>query len=111
MKDEEEQEEAVSVDAVSLREALRDVTDPEAGVNIVDMGLVYDVTFDPASRRASVTMTLTTPFCPAGNAMLDGVHRRLMRVPGVEDANVEVVFDPPWSPERISDAGRAILGW
>jgi metal-sulfur cluster biosynthetic enzyme len=101
-----------AVDEETLRDALRDVEDPETGLNIVDLGLVYGVTFDAAGGgTARVTMTFTTPACPAGGLMLDGVDRRLRRVPGVADVDVTVTFEPRWTPERISGAGRAQLGW
>jgi metal-sulfur cluster biosynthetic enzyme len=100
-----------SVDPARLREALRDVEDPETGLNLVDLGLIYDVAFEPATGVAHVTMTLTSPFCPAAGVMTDGVERRLARVPGVRGVAVDVTFEPPWTAERISDEGKRLLGW
>ena len=92
-------------------EALRDVEDPETGLNIVDLGLVYDVGIDAATGRVQVLMTFTTPACPAGGIMSDGIERRLTLLPGVTGVDVSLTFDPPWTPERISPAGRVQLGW
>lgn len=92
-----------------LREALYDVLDPETGVNLVDLGLIYDVAFENGEAR--VTMTLTTPACPAGGVMTEGVERRLLQFPEVSSVDVSVVFEPRWTPERITDEGRAQLGW
>jgi metal-sulfur cluster biosynthetic enzyme len=75
------------------------------------MGLIYDVAWDDATLAADVTMTLTTPHCPAGPMIVEGVRRRLERVDGVGDVRVHVTFDPPWTPERITPAGRRELGW
>lgn len=94
-----------------LLDALHDVEDPETGLNVVDLGLIYDASFDAGSGRASVLMTFTTPACPAGGIMSDGIERRLGLLPGVTGVEVLVTFHPPWTPERISAAGRAQLGW
>ncbi len=95
----------------AARDALREVEDPETGLSVVDLGLIYGVTFRPESGRVEVRMTFTTPACPAGDVMSDGIERRLLLVPGVKEVEVEVTFDPPWTPERISPDGRARLGW
>ena len=92
-----------------LRAALSDVLDPEVGLSVVDLGLIYDLAIDDAGV-ARVRMTMTTPSCPAGEVMLDAVERRLSRVPGVARVLVEVTYDPPWTPDRITEAGRARLG-
>ena len=93
-----------------LANALYDVLDPETGLNLIDLGLIYEVAWLPEQRTARVTMTFTTPACPAGEVMTDGVKRRLLQEPEVEGVDVEVTFTPPWTPERISDEGRAQLG-
>jgi metal-sulfur cluster biosynthetic enzyme len=95
----------------AARSALYEVEDPETGLSVVDLGLVYRVSFDPAQARLDVVITFTTPACPAGEMIAAGVDRRLRMVPGVDDVGVAVTFDPPWTPERISPAGRAQLGW
>ena len=91
--------------------ALRNVLDPETGVNVVDLGLIYGVAVRPESRAVEVSMTFTTPACPAGGPMLDGADRALRALPGVEEVSVQLTFDPPWTPERITESGRAALGW
>lgn len=92
---------------------LRNCYDPEIPVNIVDLGLIYslDTTDDGADRRrVNVKMTLTAPGCGMGPSLAADAEQRIMSVPGVSGANVELVWDPPWSPERISPAGREKLG-
>jgi metal-sulfur cluster biosynthetic enzyme len=93
-----------------IREALRDVIDPEVGVNIVDLGLVYGIAVEDAS--ASISFTMTTPACPLGQFLKDEIARRVKaRVPGLRDVRVALVWDPPWTPERMSAAARRQLGW
>lgn len=95
-------------DPDSLRRALRDVFDPELGYNIVDLGLVYEIRF--VDGRADVTMTMTTPGCPASDMIQGGVHTRLAAEPGVDETAVDVVWDPPWSPEMMSADAKAYFG-
>ena len=93
---------------------LRECYDPEIPVNIVDLGLVYSVDLaDDESgkgKRVGVKMTLTAPGCGMGPTLAHDAEQRLLSVSGVASANVELVWDPPWSPERISQAGREKLG-
>lgn len=91
-----------------LREALRDVFDPELGYNIVDLGLIYDIAVE--GSRATITMTMTTPGCPAVDMIRKGVHERASAVPGLADVAVDVVWDPPWNADRMSEAARAHFG-
>jgi len=91
--------------------ALREVLDPETGLSVVDLGLIYGAEVDPQSGRLRVCMTFTSPGCPAGGAMMDGVERALAQLPGLPGVDVEVTFEPRWTPERITQAGRAQLGW
>lgn len=91
------------------RELLREVIDPELGVNVVDLGLVYDVTVGGGVAR--VRMTLTTPGCPLGGYLDDAVRSCLWDAPGVDDVDVQIVWDPPWRPEMMSDAAKKQLGW
>jgi len=95
-------------------EQLRNCYDPEIPVNIVDLGLIYgmNVTEDESGKgkRISVQMTLTAPGCGMGPTIAAEAEQRMMTVPGVASTNVELVWDPPWSPERISVAGRQKLG-
>ena len=80
-------------------EMLRQVIDPELGQNIVDLGLIYSVAI--AGPKVSVTMTLTTPGCPMHESICAGVHNALLCLPGVDDAEVELVWDPPWHPSMM----------
>ena len=95
-------------------EQLRNCYDPEIPVNIVDLGLIYgmNVADDESGKgkRVSVQMTLTAPGCGMGPTIAAEAEQRMMTVPGVARTNVELVWDPPWSPDRISQAGRQKLG-
>jgi FeS assembly SUF system protein len=88
--------------------ALRDIYDPEIPVNIYDLGLVYGV--DIADGHAIVTMTLTTPHCPVAESMPAEVEIRVGAVPGVGSAEVNLVWDPPWDPAKMSDEAKLELG-
>jgi len=90
-------------------EAVRSVYDPEIPVNIWELGLIYGIDID-GERRVQVRMTLTAPGCPSAQALPLEVERRVRSVEGVTDAVVEVVWEPPWSPERMSDAAKLQLG-
>lgn len=90
-------------------EVLRECYDPEIPVNIVDLGLVYGVEVDPEDK-VHVTMTLTTPGCGMGRYIALDAKERVMNLPGVKDATVTVVWDPPWEPGRMSDDAKKILG-
>ena len=92
-----------------LRAALDDVHDPEVGLSVVDLGLIYDLTID-AAGVAHVRMTMTTPSCPAGEIMVGAVERRLARIPGVSRVEIDVTFEPPWTADRITPQGRERLG-
>lgn len=93
----------------AIVEALKDIYDPEIPVNIYDLGLIYgvDVTGD---GHAVVTMTLTTPHCPVAESMPAEVELRVGAVPGVGDAEVNLVWDPPWDPAKMSDDAKLELG-
>lgn len=90
--------------------ALRTVFDPELPVNIYDLGLIYGLDVDEASGKVAVRMTLTTPGCPVAQSFPATVECTLRAVPGVRDACVELVWDPPWSRERMSEAARLLTG-
>ena len=90
-------------------DALRTVYDPEIPVNIYEMGLIYDVIVDAASR-VGVRMTLTAPACPAAQSLPVEVRNKAAAVPGVTEARVEIVWDPPWTKELMSDAAKLELG-
>ncbi|MBS0255628.1 MAG: SUF system Fe-S cluster assembly protein [Proteobacteria bacterium] len=89
--------------------ALKDIYDPEIPVNIYDLGLIYGVEISPEGG-AVVTMTLTTPHCPVAESMPGEVELRVSAVPGVRDAEVNLVWDPPWDPAKMSDEARLELG-
>ena len=88
--------------------ALRQVIDPEIGCNIVDLGLVYSYALTAGIVR--VTMTLTTPGCPMHESISWGVKNALMNLEGIEDAEVFIVWDPPWHPSMMTEVGRAATG-
>ncbi|HHM24017.1 MAG TPA: DUF59 domain-containing protein [Bacteroidetes bacterium] len=90
-------------------EVLRNCYDPEIPVNIVDLGLVYDVQID--DDVVKVKMTLTAPGCPMHSVIAQDVRSKLLSLEGVKDAIVEVVWDPPWTPEMMSDEAKAKLGF
>ena len=90
-------------------EALKEIYDPEIPVNIYDLGLIYDVEITP-EHHAKVKMTLTTPHCPVAESMPGEVELRVGAVPGVRDAEVNLVWDPPWGPENMTDEARLELG-
>ena len=89
--------------------ALKDIFDPEIPVNIYDLGLIYGVEVDPEGAVV-VTMTLTTPHCPVAESMPGEVELRVGAVPGVRDCEVNLVWDPPWDPAKMSDEARLELG-
>ena len=100
-------------DEEKVWEALRQVYDPEIPASIVELGLVYVVAAEPAEggHRVAVTMTLTAPGCGIGPVLVEDVRRAVLAVPGVADVQVELVFDPPWDPSRMSEAARLQLGF
>jgi len=92
----------------NILETLRQIIDPELGCNIVDLGLIYDVTI--TGRQVTVAMTLTTPGCPMHESIRWGAQNALLGIEGVETAEVEVVWDPPWHPSMMTEFGRAATG-
>ena len=95
---------------LQIIEALRTCYDPEIPVNIYELGLIYEVKVEP-SGSALVRMTLTSPNCPAAQELPAEVESRVLDVPGVTDAEVEVVWDPPWEPSKMSEAAKLQLGF
>jgi metal-sulfur cluster biosynthetic enzyme len=98
-----------AADREAVLEALRNVYDPELGINIVDLGLVYEVRTD-AEGGVDITYSLTTMGCPIGPMIEDQMRQFLAGVPGVEEVRPEMVLRPPWSPEMMSDEAKAALG-
>jgi metal-sulfur cluster biosynthetic enzyme len=92
-----------------LLEALRQVEDPELGMDVVDLGLVYDVEVE--GPKVKVLYSLTSMGCPAGPLIAEDMSRVSREVPGVEEVELELTFDPPWTPDRMSDDAKFILGF
>jgi FeS assembly SUF system protein len=92
----------------AIIDALKEIYDPEIPVNIYDLGLIYNVEVNEG--HALVTMTLTTPHCPVAESMPGEVELRVGSVPGVGDAEVNLVWDPPWGPDKMTDEARLELG-
>ena len=90
-------------------DALRNIHDPEIPVNIYDRGLIYDIDVDD-DGRAAIRMTLTAPACPVAGILPGQVEQAAKAVEGISDATVELVWDPPWSQERMSEEARLQLG-
>jgi len=97
-----------------VREALKQVVDPELFVNIVDLGLIYtvDIKDQPEgdSKSVAVEMTMTSPACPAGPQLLAQSKDAVSRLEGVEDVEVKLVMDPPWTPDRMTEDAKDQLG-
>ena len=93
----------------AIIDALKSVYDPEIPVDIYELGLIYDVVVSE-DGDALVTMTLTTPHCPVAETLPNEVELRVLSVPGVRDAEVRLVWDPPWDPSKMSDEARLELG-
>lgn len=89
-------------------EALQTCYDPEIPVNIVDLGLIYDV--DVSNDRVAVKMTLTAPGCGMGGIIANQARAKILELPGVTDATVDLVWDPPWDPSRMSEEAKQRLG-
>ncbi len=97
----------ISADQAKL--ALRRVKDPELNLNIVDLGLVYEITVDGSTVR--VDMSLTSPGCPSGPEIMGEAEQQIRTLPGVTDVQMNLVWSPPWTPERIEPRVRAYMGF
>lgn len=95
-------------DDATLIEALKEVIDPELMINVVDLGLVYDI--NQEGGKVKVNMTLTSPACPAGPQIIQQSKMALERLDDVEEVEINLVMTPPWSPERMTDEARDQLG-
>ena len=100
---------AVSRDDVIA--VLKKCYDPEIPINIYDLGLVYNIDIDEASGKIGVRMTLTAPGCPASAYINQDVKRKIEQLPGVKEANVQIVWEPPWTPEMMSETAKKQFGW
>lgn len=99
-----------NIDEDQVWQALNTVYDPEIPISIVSLGLVYDVTVDQANKKVDVTMTLTAPGCGMGPVLVGDVEYRVDKVPNVEAVHVELVFDPPWSRDMMSEEAQLEAG-
>src|ERR1700736_4534294 len=111
--EEKKRKHAEEVDEEEVWEQLRTVYDPEIPVNIVDLGLVYDcqiVADQESGTKVEVKMTLTAPGCGMGPAIAQDARSKILTIPGVDEADVELVWDPPWNQHMISEAGKMKLG-
>jgi len=95
-------------EAALIYEKLKEIYDPEVGINIVDMGLIYSL--DIIDNKVEITMTLTSPGCPAGPQILSQVDNQVKTFADVEDVDIKVVWSPPWSPDMLSEEARDQLG-
>ena len=93
-----------------IRKKLETVNDPETKISVVDLGLIYDVKYDPQARKAYIKMTLTSPFCPLAFYLIGNVRAAVEELDEVDEAEIELVFDPPRSPERMSEKAKKMLG-
>lgn len=96
------------VNKKEIMEILKDCYDPEIPVNIVDLGLIYDVEIN--SGKIAIKMTLTAVGCPLSGSIIQDMKQKISLLRGVKDVDVEIVFDPPWNPERMSKEARQMLG-
>jgi FeS assembly SUF system protein len=99
----------VAIERETIMEAIRQCYDPEIPINIVDLGLIYDVASDEAGN-VTVRMTLTTPDCPSAQAIPEQVRSKVAAVEAVNDVKVDIVWEPAWNPSMISASGKAALG-
>ena len=97
-----------ATNADTVRQALRLVKDPELDMNIIDLGLVYDV--EVVDGDVQVKMTLTSPGCPAGPMITNDAYRVIRALDGVQDVDIEIVWEPYWTPERMDPKVRALMG-
>lgn len=102
----------MAVNEDNIREALKQVIDPELFINIIDLGLVYLVTVEEVADKSNVKieMTMTSPACPAGPQIIQQSKMVLERLVGISQANIKLVMTPPWTPDRMTDEARDMLG-
>jgi metal-sulfur cluster biosynthetic enzyme len=97
------------LDEIAVLQHLRQVIDPEIDCNIVDLGLIYGIQIQ--GSKILVQMTLTTPGCPMHESIAWGVKTALLNIEGIDDAQVDIVWDPPWHPSMMTDYGRERVGY
>ncbi len=91
-----------------VKKKLKEIIDPELGINIVDLGLIYDIKIENEGE-VTITMTLTTPTCPLGDYILDEIRQKLSTIKGIKSITINLVFDPPWTPEKINEEAKKKL--
>lgn len=99
-----------AVTAAQVLESLKQCMDPEIPINVVDMGLIYGVNV-ASDNKVDIKMTMTTRGCPLHDTLVNDVKRYVSKVPGVAGISVEIVWDPPWTPEKMSEEGRKIINY
>ncbi|MFQ6055918.1 MAG: metal-sulfur cluster assembly factor [Methanosarcinales archaeon] len=92
-----------------VMEVLKDCYDPEIPINVVDLGLIYDVQVD--NDKVDIKMTLTAPGCPMHGMISQDIKQRVEEIEGIKEANVSIVWDPPWTPDRMSKDAKKLLGF
>jgi metal-sulfur cluster biosynthetic enzyme len=92
-----------------VKRALKSAVDPEFGISVVDLGLIYDLKVIDDSK-VYILMTLTTPMCPLANVIVADVYQKAKEVPGVEDVDIELTFEPPWNPDMMTPEAKKLLG-
>lgn len=110
---EDDSDDVEPADEDSIRDALRSVFDPEIPVNVVDLGLIYKINIDEeeeGKRVANIDMTLTAPGCGMGPVIAEDCKGKVIKLSGIDEANVEIVWDPPWTQDLISETGKMELG-
>jgi len=110
MKDTQETIEHENILKESVVEAIKTVYDPEIPVDVFELGLIYEINVYPV-KNVYVLMTLTSPSCPAAESIPSEIEQRIRNVEGVNDVNVEITFDPPYSPDMMSEAAKLELGF
>ncbi len=95
---------------IKVGAALYEVIDPELGINIMDLGLIYEIDVDD-HHHAMITMTLTTPGCPLHDSIMNGVKHRVSQIEGIEGVSVNLVWEPAWTPHKMSDKAKHRLGF
>lgn len=105
-----EQRTMAEINEAEVIDALRECYDPEIPVNIVDLGLIYDVSINNEEGSVNITMTLTAMGCPMAGEVIDEVQMRVKEVANVKNCKVDMTFDPPWSPDRMTEDAKWELG-
>jgi FeS assembly SUF system protein len=101
---------SIKIQESEVVEALKTIYDPEIPVDIYNLGLIYDIAIDDGNN-VQVQMTLTSPGCPVAGVLVEQVKTKIKNIPGVNSANVELVWDPPWSPDLMTDIAKLQLGY